>query len=109
MAKTPPNQLYYGAHPDPKMAEELRLLWTHIHTTAAQASANETAATAQARVIRQHDALLTQPATPSNPPRGSGASDSILLGLPVAPLDTTAAATGVTLKFNKAKGILEFS
>lgn len=48
-------------------------------------------------------------ATTSGPPAGSGPTDSQLLGLHVAPIDTATLADGATLKFNKASGNFEFS
>lgn len=62
-----------------------------------------------------HDALKAQVAagkpasTPAGPPPGSGPTDSMLLGLHVAPVDTTVLSNGASLKFNKANGNFEFS
>lgn len=48
------------------------------------------------------------PASPATPP-GSGPADTMLLGLPVAPVDTATLANGATLKFVKAAGNFQFS
>lgn len=41
-------------------------------------------------------------------PRGSGPIDSVLLGVPVKPIDSTALADGVVLTFEKANGVFTF-
>ena len=46
---------------------------------------------------------------PSGPPPGSGPADSMLLGLPVVPVDTNTLANGATLKFVKTNGNFQFS
>lgn len=60
-----------------------------------------------------HSALMAKvnapQATPKGPPAGSGPTDSQLLGLRVAPVDTQTLADGSTLTFNKANGNLEFT
>lgn len=48
-------------------------------------------------------------AAPAGPPPGSGPTDSQLLGLHVAPIDTQSLADGATLKFVKASGNFQFS
>jgi len=53
-----------------------------------------------------------QPASggsPTGPPAGSGPSDSMLLGLRVAPVDVQTLADGATLKFSKKDGNFKFS
>ena len=42
-------------------------------------------------------------------PPGSGPSDTMLLGLRVAPVDSETLADGAALKWNKAQGNFEFS
>jgi hypothetical protein len=57
-----------------------------------------------------HSALQAKVgATQGGPPPGSGPSDSMLLGLRVAPVDTQTLANGATLKFVKASGNFQFS
>lgn len=48
-------------------------------------------------------------ASASAPPPGSGPSDTMLLGLRVAPIDSQNLANGATLKYNKSSGNFEFS
>lgn len=65
----------------------------------------------------QHNALLKDHAAlqakvgekQSGPPPGSGPSDTMLLGLHVAPVDVQTLANGATLKFNKSSGNFGFS
>ena len=57
--------------------------------------------------LTDHIAKTTKPTT--GPPPGSGPSDSMLLGLRVAPVDTSTLADGATLKFSKKNGNLQFS
>jgi hypothetical protein len=109
MPRSKPEQLYYGQHPDPKVAQELRLLWTHIHTVTAQAQATADKATRHATALQALLDKANRPASVTAPPPGAGPTDSILLGLPVTPIDANTLATGAALKFNKAKGTLEFS
>jgi hypothetical protein len=47
--------------------------------------------------------------TQEGPPPGSGPTDSQIVGLRVAPVDTNTLANGATLKFVKASGHFEFS
>ena len=54
------------------------------------------------------EAKLSTPAS-SAPPPGSGPSDTMLLGLRVAPIDSQNLANGATLKYNKSSGNFEFS
>jgi hypothetical protein len=55
------------------------------------------------------DAAAASKSSPaSSPPPGSGPTDSMLLGLHVAPVDTATLANGATLKFNKAAGNFYF-
>lgn len=63
------------------------------------------AATAQA--LTEAQAKLATP--PPNPPRGLGPADTVLLGIPVAPVDTQQLATGATLKYDKVNGRFAFS
>lgn len=51
----------------------------------------------------------TKSAASPTPPPGSGPADSMLLGLNVAPVDSTTLADGATLKYNKSSGNFEFS
>jgi hypothetical protein len=44
----------------------------------------------------------------SGPPPGSGPTDTMLLGLHVAPVDTTTLADGATLKYSKKNGNFVF-
>lgn len=46
---------------------------------------------------------------PGDPPAGSGPADTMILGLRVAPIDTTSLADGATLKYSKANGNFQFS
>jgi len=72
------------------------------------------------QVLQQHYALVDDFAkyrkenppkapAPSGPPPGSGPTDSMLLGLRVAPVDVNTLANGATLKFVKAAGNFQFS
>jgi hypothetical protein len=58
--------------------------------------------------IREQLGKSTTP-KPSGPPPGSGPSDTILLGLHVAPIDTSTLADGAVLKYSKANGNLHFA
>jgi hypothetical protein len=71
------------------------------------------------QVLNQHYALqdahaalqkqVTQPtAKASGPPPGSGPTDTMLLGIPVVPIDTQRLTSGATLKYNKKNGNFEF-
>jgi hypothetical protein len=48
-------------------------------------------------------------AAPASAASGNGAADSMLVGLRVAPIDTSTLADGAALKYSKANGNLEFS
>lgn len=63
------------------------------------------AATAQA--LSEAQAKLSAPAP--NPPVGLGPADTVLLGVPVAPIDTQQLANGASLKYDKANGRFAFS
>jgi hypothetical protein len=108
MTRPATTQLYYGKHSNKETAEELRLLWTHVHTTTAQAQATAAAATKHAAVLQELLNQATRPASVLAPPPGSGPTDSIMLGLPVAPVDPGTLANGTKLTWNKQKGVLEF-
>jgi hypothetical protein len=49
------------------------------------------------------------PTAESGPPPGSGPTDTQLLGLRVAPVDTATLVDGATLKFDKKSGNFKFS
>lgn len=58
---------------------------------------------------RDHSALLARVNVKRDgPPPGSGPTDSMLLGLHVAPIDTTTLANATTLKWNKETGTIGF-
>ena len=72
------------------------------------------------QLLKQHYALLDQfndyktknppQAAPkaSGPPPGCGPADTMLLGLRVAPVDTSTLADGATLKYKKVNGNFYF-
>jgi hypothetical protein len=66
---------------------------------------------AHAKLSADHAALKARvPDASKNPfPPGSGPADTVLLGLPVAPVDTNSLANGAALKYNKASGNFQFS
>lgn len=65
---------------------------------------------AHAETLRQLHQLRAQVNAPQPRfPRGSGPTDTIVLGLPVQPIDTQQLADGAALKFEKATGSLKFS
>lgn len=43
------------------------------------------------------------------PANANGPADTMILGLRIAPVDTSTLANGATLKYNKSSGNLEFS
>jgi hypothetical protein len=45
----------------------------------------------------------------AEPAPGNGPADSILVGLNIAPVDTTTLANGATLQYDKAAGNLKFA
>ena len=58
---------------------------------------------------REHDTLKAKVSDAKDgPPPGSGPTDTQLLGLRVAPIDTQTLANGATLKYNKATGNFSF-
>ena len=72
------------------------------------------------QLLEQHYALqdhvtnltnqISKPAgeAPSGPPPGCGPTDTQLLGLRVAPVDTKNLANGATLKYNASQGNFSF-
>ena len=64
------------------------------------------------KLKQAHEELKSRvPATSASggPPPGSGPTDTMVCGLPVAPIDTQTLANGATLKFVKASGNFQFS
>lgn len=67
-------------------------------------------------LVDQHNTLANKVGTlaaksqpRSGPPPGSGPTDSMLLGLPVTPVDSQTLTDGATLKFSKKTGTFTFS
>lgn len=50
-----------------------------------------------------------KPAASTGPPAGSGPADTMLLGLRVAPVDSSTLTNGATLQFDKAAGNFKFA
>ena len=65
---------------------------------------------AHAKLSADHAALKAKVSDASKTPfpPGSGPADTVLLGLPVAPVDTNSLANGAALKYNKSTGNFSF-
>jgi hypothetical protein len=63
---------------------------------------------AHSALLARVNSLPSQESPSEGPPPGSGPSDSMLLGLRVAPIDTNTLADGTKLTFVKSQGHLEF-